>query len=322
MTKFHNLVLAAGALLLASGAAMAQDAAPTWSPPADADRCPSKWGAEDERGSANHMSPESVMKAAALIKTGETVEMGHVLNGKMPFGGGRGWSMVSKRTNINPGSNERGSNEEILITELGQIGTDLDGFGHQTHRDKFYNCFTADDITTRTGLKKLGIEKIGTLMTRGILLDIAKLKGVESLPNGYEVTVADIEAELERQKLTIEPGDAVLLRYGWSKFWGEDNAAYRENAPGIGVEAGKWLAAKDPMLVGADNSTVEMGVNTDKQLSLPVHQIFLVVNGILNLESVKLDEISEKGFTEFAFVMQPIKMEGGTGSAVFPVAIR
>jgi kynurenine formamidase len=76
------------------------------------------------------------------------------------------------------------------------------------------------------------------------------------------------------------------------------------------------------MLVGADNSTVEMTTNPDKQLSLPVHQIFLVVNGILNLESVKLDEIASKGFTEFAFILQPIRMEGASGSAVFPVAVR
>lgn len=306
-----------------AAAASAQDAAvPAWSPPSEAERCPSKWGEGDERGSANHMSPASVLKAASLIKTGETVELGHVLNGKMPFGGGRGWNMVAKRTNINPGANERGSNEELLVTELGQIGTDLDGFGHQTHRDSFYNCFKADDITTRTGLKKLGIEKIGTLITRGVLLDIAGLKGVETLPNGYEVTVADLEAALQRQNLALEPGDAILLRYGWSKFWGTDNAAYRDNAPGIGIEAANWLAAKDPMLVGADNSTVEMTTNPNKDLSLPVHQIFLVVHGILNLESLKLDEIAAKGFSEFAFIMQPIKMEGATGSAVFPVAIR
>jgi kynurenine formamidase len=314
--------MSAATVLIMPFVAFSQEAKPSWTPPAEAERCPSKWGAEDERGSSNHMSAKSVLKAVGLMKTGETIELGHMLNGEMPFGGGRAWNMISKRTNINPGSNERGSNEELLVTELGQIGTDLDGFGHQTHRDKFYNCFTSEDITTRTGLKKLGVEKIGTLITRGILLDIAGTKGVETLPNGYEVTVTDLEEALKRAALTIEPGDAVLLRYGWSKFWGTDNAAYRDNAPGIGVEAGLWLAAKDPMLVGADNSTVEMSTNTDKQLSLPVHQIFLVVNGILNLESVKLDEIAEKGFTEFAFIMQPIRMEGASGSAVFPVAIR
>jgi kynurenine formamidase len=95
-----------------------------------------------------------------------------------------------------------------------------------------------------------------------------------------------------------------------------------KSCPGIGVAAAEWLAKQDPLLVGADNWPVEVAPNPDPQISLPVHQIFLVVNGIHILENLKLDELAAKRVYEFAFVMQPLKMQGFSGSTVAPVAIR
>jgi kynurenine formamidase len=95
-----------------------------------------------------------------------------------------------------------------------------------------------------------------------------------------------------------------------------------KSCPGIGVAAATWLATQDPMLVGADNWPVEIAPNPDPQLSLPVHQVMLVVNGIHLLENLKLDELAQKRVHEFAFVVQPLKIQGGTGSTVAPVAIR
>jgi kynurenine formamidase len=94
------------------------------------------------------------------------------------------------------------------------------------------------------------------------------------------------------------------------------------SCPGLGVAAAQWLIGKDPMLLGADNWPVEVAPNPDKQLSLPVHQIALVVNGVHLLENLKLDELAAKGVSEFAFVMQPLKIQGGTGSTVAPIAVR
>ena len=110
-----------GATLMAASAALAQ--APSWTPPPENTRCPSKWGATDERGSANHMKPQSVLNAVKLIKTGEVIELGHVLNDKMPFFGTRRFDVHIKRTFMNDFSNRRGSNEEIVISEIGQVGT-------------------------------------------------------------------------------------------------------------------------------------------------------------------------------------------------------
>jgi kynurenine formamidase len=293
-----------------------------WSVPPESARCPSKWGAGDERGSANHMGPSSVLRAKQLIRTGEVIELSHVLNAEMPFFGTRRFDVHTKRTFMNPQSNRRGSNEEIVVTELGHVGTQFDGFAHQTFENRWYNCISVEENATRSGFTRLGVEKVGTLMTRGVLLDIAGLKGVEVLPDRYEITASDLEAALARQSLTLAPGDAVVVHTGWGKLWAKDNPRYVASCPGLGIEAAEWLAGKDPMLVGSDNWPVEVAPNPDPELSLPVHQLMLVVHGIHLLENMRLDALVDARAYEFALVLQPLRIQGGTGSTVSPVAIR
>jgi kynurenine formamidase len=295
---------------------------PTWLPPAEKDRCPSKWGAGDERGSGNHQKAAAVMKAAGMIKTGEVIELAHVLNDKMPFFGTRRFDVHVKRTFLNQPANKRGSNEELVVSEIGQVGTQLDGFAHQSHEDSLYNCFKISEISARGGFTKLGIHQLGTVFGRGVLIDVAAYKGVETLPDTYEITVEDLEGALKKQGTTLQAGDAVLINTGWNKLWGKDNAKYVKSCPGIGVKAAQWLIGKDPLLLGSDNWPVEVAPNPDPLISLPVHQLALVVNGVHLLENLKLDELAQKQVYEFAFLMQPIKLQGGTGSTVAPVAVR
>lgn len=296
--------------------------AQTWQPPADDRRCPSKWGAGDQRGSGNLMTPQAVLRAAKLIRTGEVFELGHVLAAGMPVAGDRRFDLHTKRTNRVPGSNKRGSNEELVTTELGQVGTQFDAFSHQTIGNSLYNCFSLDDIATRNGFTKLGVENVGTLMTRGVIIDVAALKNVDLLPTDYQITPEDLEAALKRQNQKLEPGDAVLINTGWSRLWGKENQRYAAASPGIGVAAAEWLARQSPMLVGADNLSVEIVPNPDKTVNLPVHQIMLVVNGIHLLENLKLHDLVAKRAYEFAFLLQPLKIQGATGSTVAPTAIR
>jgi kynurenine formamidase len=309
-------------LILLLGAVSAAAQSPSWSPPPESTRCPSKWGPGDERGSGNHMKPETVLNAIKLIKTGEVFELAYALSGSMPFFGTRRFDVHIKRTFMNQLSNQRGSNEEIVISEIGQVGTQLDGFAHQTHRDSLYNCFKVDEIATRSGFNKLGIEKVGTFITRGVLVDVAGYKGVDVLGDSYEITVEDLEGALHKQNVALQPGDAIIIHTGWGRLFGKDNGRFIKSCPGIGVKAAEWLIAKDPILLGSDNWPVEVAPNPDPQLSLPVHQIALVVNGVHLLEQLKLDELVAKNVYEFAFIMQPLKIQGGTGSTVSPVAVR
>jgi kynurenine formamidase len=223
---------------------------------------------------------------------------------------------------MNPQSNRRGSNEELVIAEIGQVGTQFDGFAHQTIGNSLYNCFKVDDVSSRTGFTKLGIQNVGALVTRGVMIDIAALKGVDMLADGYEITVQDLQQALAKQNLTLQSGDAVIIHTGFGRLWEKDNARYSRGNPGIGIAAGEWLARQNPMLVGADTPPVEVNPNPDPQLSLPIHQIMLAINGIHLLENLKLDELAAKRVYEFAFIIEPLKIQGGTGSTVAPIAIR
>ncbi len=124
-------------------------------------------------------------------------------------------------------------------------------------------------------------------MTRGVLIDVAALKGVEMLPDTYEITVADLQQALARQQLTLQPGDAVIVHTGWGRLWGKENGRYMKTNPGLGAAAAEWLARQDPMLIGADNAPINVTPSPDPQLSNPVHQIMLVVNGVFLLENLQ-----------------------------------
>lgn len=308
------------AVLLVPLAGAAPAAAQSWSPPPPDERCPSKWGAGDERGAANHMGPETVLRAARLIRAGRVIELGQVLRSSMPLGA-RHFDLYVKPTGPLGGSNRRGSNEELVVAEMGQVGTQFDGFTHQTIGDSLYNCFDQNEIMTRGGFTRLGVENVGMLMTRGVLIDVAALKGVDMLPDTYEITVEDLQQALDRQGVALEPGDAVLIHTGWGALWDTDAERFMATNPGIGVAAAQWLVERDPMLLGADNQPVEVSPNPDPEISLPIHQMMLVVNGIHLVERMRLDELAAAGVYEFAFVVQPLKIEGATGSTVAPVAI-
>lgn len=318
MNKRNFLVGGIGALMLVAAQASAQ----SWSPPAPQARCPSQWGAGDERGAANLVTPEAVLRASKLIRSGEVIELGRVLTMDMPFFGTRRFDIHTKRTGGPMGSNKRYTNEELVISEIGQVGTQLDMFSHQSIDNSHYNCFETDKITSRNGFTKLGVDVVGSIYTRGVLIDVAAAKGVDMLPFGYEITVADLQDALAKQGVALQKGDAVLMHTGWGKLWGVDNAKYNSGCPGIGIAAAQWLAGHNPVLFGADTFPVEVVPNPDKALSIPVHQIALVVHGIFLLENMKLDELAAKKAWEFAFVVQPLKIKGGTGSTVAPIAIR
>ena len=126
------------------------------------------------------------------------------------------------------------SNEELVVSEIGQVGTQFDTFSHQMINGSMYNCVKIDDAATRTGFTRMGVEQVGALMTRGVLIDVAALKKVPVLPESYEITPQDLQQALAEQKLTLQPGDAVLIHTGWGTLWGKDNARYQRPARGWG----------------------------------------------------------------------------------------
>lgn len=315
-----------GVLAGLSVAARAQQ----WQMPAESERCPSKWGAGDQKGAANLMTPEMTLKATKLIKTGKIYPLAFELGPGMVLLGTRRFDVIMKRSSdLKPGS--RGENEETVYTELGQVGTQLDAFSHQIYGGKYYNCFTNDDLDAgggteldaggRRGFSKLGVEHVPEMFTRGVLIDVAGLKGVDMLPPTYVITAEDLQQALAREKVTLEPGDAVMINTGWGKLYGKDNARYTKSSPGIGIDAGEWLVKQNPMMVGADNCCLEVRPYPG-QITLPIHAMLLIVHGVYIVENLKLDELAAAQGWESAFILEPLKMKGGTGSTVSPIAVR
>jgi kynurenine formamidase len=283
---------------------------------------PSRWGAEDQRGAANRLTPAKVLEAKNAITKGVVYQLGHVYEPGMPMFGTRHYSLRIPQAFTMPGKNEAVYHDEVISGELGQIGTQFDGLGHLGMGDLFYNGNRRSEFAQAEGLTKLGIENVGAIVTRGVLIDVAKFKGVEQLPPTYEITVADLKGALQREGVQIRSGDVVLIHTGWGALWMKDNAKYGGTEPGIGVAAGQMLADAEVVVVGADTWGVEVMPNPDSALSAPVHQLLLARNGIYLHENLITADLARDSVYEFVYMFAPLRLKGATGSPGNPIAIR
>ena len=283
---------------------------------------PSRWGAGDQRGAANRLTPAKVLEASALIKTGTVSQLGHVYEPGMPMFGTRHFSLRIPQAFVMTGRNEAVYHDDIVSGELGQIGTQFDGLGHLGIGDRFYNGNLRSEFAKAEGLTRLGIENVGAIVTRGVLVDVARFKGVERLDGGYEVTVADVQGALARQRVQIRAGDVVVLHTGWGSLWNVDNPRFVASAPGIGVAAAQLLADAEVVVVGADTWGVEVMPNPDPDLAAPVHQLLIARNGIYLHENLDTAALARDSVYEFAYVFSPLPLKGATGSPGSPLAIR
>ena len=283
---------------------------------------PSRWGADDQRGAANRLTPAKVLEAKDLIKQGTVYQLGHVYESGMPMFGTRHYSLRIPQAFAMPGRNQAVYHDEVISGELGQIGTQFDGLGHLGIGDLFYNGNRRSEFAQAEGLMRLGIENVGPIVTRGVLIDVARFKGVEQLQGGYEITLADVQGALQRERVEIRPGDVVVIHTGWGALWMKDNPRFVENAPGIGIAAAQFLADKEVVVVGADTWGVEVMPNPDSSLSAPVHQLLIARNGIYLHENLITDALARDSVYEFAYMYAPLRLKGATGSPGNPIAMR
>jgi kynurenine formamidase len=283
---------------------------------------PSRWGADDQRGAANRITPAKVLEARDLITRGTVYQLGHVYESGMPLFGTRHFSLRIPQTYGPMGSNRTMYHDEIVSAEIGQVGTQFDGLGHIGVGDLFYNGHDRADFSRPDGLTKLGIENVGALTTRGVLIDVAAFKGVAQLEGGYEITRGDLTGALARQRTEIHSGDVVIVHTGWGSLWLKDNAKFAASAPGIGLEAAQYLVEREVVLVGADTWSMEVVPNPNPELQFPVHQLLIPRNGIYIFENLLTEELARDRVYEFAFFYAPLKLKGATGSPGNPLAIR
>lgn len=284
----------------------------------------SPWGPDDEIGAANRITPETVLKAAQLVKTGRTYPLGIVIDGNTPAYPPRGLSL----TVVQPNQQESARplygvtyNDDIFNGWLG-IGSQLDGLGHLGHDGMYYNCNQAKDFAAIDGLKKLGTEKVPPIVARGIVLDMAAHYGVDHLDAGQHFSVDDVAAVAKKQGTPIMEGDVVLFHTGWTDAKLESEpVAWASGHPGQSEEVADYMASLNVVAVGADTWGLDVVPSQTVEKPFYGHGVYLMENGIYILETMNTGPLVRDGVHEFLFILGQARVRGSVQMIINPVAI-
>ncbi len=318
MKRIRTSLIGAAALAL-SCAATAQSA---W--------YPSKWGAADEIGAANYMTPATALQASKLIKTGKVYSLGITVNTTTPAYPPRTCSIYIVQPGQTGSSEGLGNthttyNDDILNCWTG-IGTQIDGLGHIGVGDRYYNGLKWGEFASIGGLKKLGADKIPPMVARGVLLDMAAHFGVDVVKEGTAFNQAEIDAVAKKQGIEIRQGDVVIFHTGWLSLIEKDPKRYGSVEPGLGREGARYLVSKGVVAIGADTWGLEVipfEKKGDKDGGVfEVHQILLPMSGTYILENIATAELAKDKAWEFMFILGQNKYQGSVQSMINPVAIR
>ncbi len=285
-----------------------------------------RWGEEDEVGALNEVTPSVLCSALKLVKKGRVLSLAQTYQAEMPivpFHGPFSYStfrtVAGSLEMFKQYSNQLGST--ICRYELSDhTGTHVDALNHASEGFELYNGIDARKILSDSGTTRLGIETMPPVMAKGIMLDFPRYFGVDMLDPEHEITPKETEAVAKEANLSFKPGDVVLFYTGYCKLWMKDNAKYLGSPPGLGTATARWLVTKRVGMTGSDTSSYDV-VKRQTKLLFPCHQILIKQNGIHIVENLKLDQLARAGIYEFLFVCLPLKLKGGAGSPVAPVAV-
>ena len=290
----------------------------------------SRWGPDDQLGAGNLLTLERRLSALHSIRNGTLYDLSHEISAKAPFMAPNqtpflmsiwaSWRDSIKRRRAVGATNDAGSNVERVEMTM-HVGTHIDALGHFSIGGKLYNGLSAAEVVTDWGLERLGIEHIPPMIGRGVLLDVSGLDGGAFLEPGRVVAPDELARAADAAGIAIEAGDIVLIRTGWGRFFGTDNARYLEGEPGIDVPAARWLTRCDVVAIGCDNMAVEVLPNHNRGMALPVHQHVLVEAGVHLIENLALEELARDRIATFCFILLAAKFKGATGCPVRPIAL-
>ncbi len=289
-----------------------------------------RWGPADQLGAANLLTVEKRLVALRSVEQGRMYDLSHEISMNAPFlvpnqtpflmSIWASWRDSIRRRRLAGALNDAGANVE-RIEMTAHVGTHIDALGHFSKGDKLYNGLSAAETVTDWGLLKLGIEQAPPMITRGVLLDVAGLDGAPHLNPGRPITPDELARAAEAAQVSIEPGDIVLIRTGWGRYFGNDNAKYLAGEPGIDLPAARWLTAQGVVAIGCDNMAVEVLPNPDHTLAMPIHQHALAEAGVHLIENLALDDLARDHLTSFCFILLAPKFRGATGAPERPVAL-
>ncbi len=293
---------------------------------------PSRYGADDQAGALNEITPAGVASAAGLVQEGRVYDLSHVLDERVPAFPGRSFRQylttsahqLNRRSSAagDDGLGHNGVNWIVeQVTATSQLGTHIDGLNHLQIGDRTYNGHRLDDLVEEYGTNRLGIETMPQVLTRGLLVDAAAVRGVERLEPGDVVTPADAEAALEQAGLHVRPGDAVLVHTGWGRAFAVDNDRYLSGEPGPGLALAEWLVAQRVAVTGCDTWSYGPVPAEDPDEPFVVPQTLNVRHGVVVLENLNLARLAEDGVAEFMLVVSHPRLRGATGAWVAPLAV-
>lgn len=291
-----------------------------------------RWGDDDERGTANLIDAAATQRGAAAVRSGRPFDLTVPLSADSPQKGGAPgrfhplhWQITINETYMG-NVDDAHFNDDVVSMPLAG-GTHLDGLAHVSYSGKLYNGFDASTVTASTGATKVGADKIGPVITRGVLLDVAKVKGVERLEVGYAITAEDLDAAVEQAGVTLEPGDALLVRTGQMQFLHEgDQWAYNHDCAGLSTNTIEWIHARDVGVVVTDTYVLEVWPPQDWSAMMAVHMIHLRDMGQVQGQNFDLEALAADcaadGQYDFLFTANPEPIPGACSAPVAAVAVK
>jgi len=301
-----------------------------------------RWGDDDALGTLNYVTPEVTVAAAAEIQTGRSVSCAWPITNKhqegdlfgtpqrfmLNHGQGLGDPDRVLPPHRRPGDRGFGASEFVGFVFHGLNITHLDALSHIFWDKKMYNGYPAELVTSQLGATRLAVTDVKDgISTRGVLLDVARARGVDWLEPGTPVTPADLEAAEERQGVRVRAGDAVFMRTGYGRSRHENGPGKTSRGqPGWHASALPWLHAREVALIGCDTGQdVTPSGYYEAGLNLPVHSIGIAAMGLWLLDNMDLEAVGEvaQELSRWSFFLslQPLRLEGATGSPLNPVAL-
>jgi kynurenine formamidase len=291
-----------------------------------------RWGADDERGTMNFVTPDVIRRAAASVRRGVVFSLALPLDGDGPqFGQGGRVNPVHLMTSLhNPMSPDPDGPryaDDVIVMPL-QCSTQWDSLAHVHYGGQLYNGHPVSTLTT-AGAARNGIDKMVTgVVSRGVLLDVARAHGLERLESGRAIAPADLEAAERAQGVRVESGDVLLVRTGHIRAFtvDRDRVAYMRQMPGLGVACIEWLHAREVAAVASDTNMVEVWPPEDPAVLFPLHALCIRDMGLTLGEMFDLEALSEDcardGVWSFLFSAPPLPVTGGVGSPINPLAVK
>jgi len=279
----------------------------------------------DAQGALAQLSPEAVVAAAGLIKSGKVYSLAIPTGPDTPAWPGRTYQMLTDRILINDdatyGQNKLQGFDDYACLWLG-IGTQIDGFAHIAVDGRHYRGLPSSEVIRPRGARHYGMEQVRPIVGRGVLLDMTLLHDGEPLPAGAAINRVNIKAIAARQAVTLQAGDIVLLHTGWLAMAEKDPATFMQSEPGLGLDGARYLADLGVAAVGADNHSLEAYPAENPDEFLPVHGYLLAEAGVHILENIVTSELADDRAYTFFFVLASPRLVGAVQMPVHPVAIR